>query len=156
MPKLYLWLCLNIQNIPEMYIWYTWDIPWIYLTYTLDIHEIYQGYTWDIQGVPKKRGISECYHVCFIAHSIWSLEYSFFIHLKIETHVLVARTNPFLRDIRELRNIHRICVFITFNYTVVNRCVKLTTMHILIECWHFLQFITFSINHITSFYIFMD
>ena len=105
------------------------------------VERISQKPTW----CPKKRGISKWYHVWFIAHSIWSLEYSFLIHLKIEIHVLVAKTNPFLRDIKELRNIHPICVFITFSYTVVNRCVKLSTAHTLIVCWHFSQFITFSI-----------
>ena len=87
---------------------------------------------YNVQGVPKKRGISECYHVCFIDHSIWSLEYSFFIHLKIEIHVLFARTKPCLSNIRELKNIYHICVFITFNYTVVNCCVKLGKVWILL------------------------
>ena len=65
----------------------------------------------------KKGGISECYSVCFTAHLLWSLEHPFLIHLKIEIHVLVARTKPFLSDIWELRNIYPICLFITFNCT---------------------------------------
>ena len=55
--------------------------------------------------VSQKKGISECYSFCFTAHLIWSLEYSFLIQLKIEIHMLVASTKPFMSDIRELRNI---------------------------------------------------
>ena len=40
-----------------------------------------------IQGVPKKRGISECYSICFTARLIWNLENSFLIHLKIDIHM---------------------------------------------------------------------
>ena len=58
-----------------------------------------------IQGVPKKRGISECYSVCFTAHLILSLENLFIIYLKVEIHIFVPNTIPFLSDIRELRNI---------------------------------------------------
>ena len=60
-----------------------------------------------IQGVPKKRGISECYSVSFTALMIWSLDYSLVTHLKIDIHRLVPNTNtkPFLGDIRELRNL---------------------------------------------------
>ena len=74
----------------------------------------------NIQGVPKKRGISECFSVCFTPHLIWSLEYSFLMHLKIEIHVFIARTKQFLSDVRELRNIYQIFVFIKFNCKVVN------------------------------------
>ena len=57
-----------------------------------------------IQGVPKKRGISEYYGICFTACLIWNLENSFLILLKIEIHIFVPNAKPFLRDIRELRN----------------------------------------------------
>ena len=71
-----------------------------------------------ITGCSKKRGISECYIVCFTAHLIWSIEYSCLIYLKIEIHMLVTSTKPFLSIISEQRN--RICVFMTFNLTVIN------------------------------------
>ena len=58
----------------------------------------------DIQGAPQKRGISECCTVCSTAQLMLSLEFSFPIHLKIEIHVFVPSTEPFLSDIRELRN----------------------------------------------------
>ena len=54
-----------------------------------------------IQGVPKKRGISECLSVCFTADLISNLAYSFLIQLKIEIHMFVPSTELFLRDIRE-------------------------------------------------------
>ena len=50
----------------------------------------------------KKRGISECYSVCFTAHLNMDIEYSF---LKSIVHIFFASAKPFLRDIRELRNI---------------------------------------------------
>ena len=62
----------------------------------------------NIQGVPKKWGISECYSVCFTAHFLWSLEYSFLIHLKIEIHMFVPSKKTFLSNIREQRNIFSI------------------------------------------------
>ena len=52
--------------------------------------------------------------------------------------------------------LYRICVFITFNCTVVNCHVKLSTKHILFVCLHFSQFITFSIVVLLFFYIFID
>ena len=55
-------------------------------------------------GCPKKRGISECCSVCFTAHLILSLEYSFLIRWKREIHMIVPSTEPFLIDIREPRN----------------------------------------------------
>ena len=55
-------------------------------------------------GCPKKRGISDCYSVYFTALFIWNLDYSFLIHLKIEIHMFVPSTEPFLSDIREQRN----------------------------------------------------
>ena len=45
-----------------------------------------------IQGVPKKRGISECYSVCFTAHLILSLENLFIIYLKVEIHMFLSNT----------------------------------------------------------------
>ena len=57
-----------------------------------------------VQGVPRKRGISECYSVCFTADLIWNLENLFIIHSKVEIHMFVPNIIPFLRDIRELRN----------------------------------------------------
>ena len=42
-----------------------------------------------VQGVPRKRGISECYSVCFTADLIWNLENLFIIHLKVEIHIFV-------------------------------------------------------------------
>ena len=55
-------------------------------------------------GCPKKRGISECRSVCSTAQLMLSLEFSFPIHLKIEIHMFVTSTEPFLSDIRERRN----------------------------------------------------
>ena len=80
----------------------------------------------------KKRGISECHSVSFTVHLIQNLKYSFLIHLKMEIHMFVPRTKPFLSNIRERKNIYRICAFITFNFTVGS--VKLSTAHILIVC----------------------
>ena len=57
-----------------------------------------------IQGVPKKRGISECHSVCSTAQLMLSLEFSFPIHLKIEIHTFVTSTEPFMSDVREQRN----------------------------------------------------
>ena len=48
-----------------------------------------------IQGFLKKRGISECYSVCFTAHLINTLEFVFLIHLKIEIHIFVQSTEHF-------------------------------------------------------------
>ena len=53
--------------------------------------------------VSLKKGISECRCVCSTAQLMWSLEFSFPIHLKIEIHVFVTSTEPFLSDFRERR-----------------------------------------------------
>ena len=59
----------------------------------------------DIQGVQKKGGIAN-------HHLLWSLDYLFLIYLKIEIHLLVPSTKPYLSDIRELRNIFSIIGFV--------------------------------------------
>ena len=65
-----------------------------------------------ILGVPKKRGISECYSVCFTDDFIWNQENLFMIHLKNKIHMFVPNTIPLLSDIRELRNISFIIRFV--------------------------------------------
>ena len=65
---------------------------------------------YDIQGVPKKRGISECYS--FTTHLILNLENLSIIHLKVDICMFVLSTIPFLRDISELRNISFIIWFV--------------------------------------------
>ena len=56
------------------------------------------------QGPLFDPSLSECRCVCSTAQLMWSLEFSFPIHLKIEIHVFVPSTEPFLSDIRERRN----------------------------------------------------
>ena len=58
-----------------------------------------------LQGVPKKRGISECYSICLTTHLILNIENLSIIHLKVDIFMFVLNTIPFLRDISELRNI---------------------------------------------------
>ena len=55
-------------------------------------------------GCPKKRGISECRSVCSSAQLMLSLKFLFPIHLKIEIQTCTPSTEPFLSDIRKLRN----------------------------------------------------
>ena len=56
-----------------------------------------------IQGVPKKRGISECCSFCSLTQLMLNLESSFLIHLKIEIHMFVQSTKLFLSYISEPR-----------------------------------------------------
>ena len=66
-------------------------------------------------GCPKKRGISEWFHVCFIAHSIWNLVYPFLIYLKIEFCMFMPSTKVFLSNIGEMRNLFSINRFVCYN-----------------------------------------
>ena len=72
-----------------------------------------------IQGVPKKRGISECYSICFTAHLIWNVENSFLIHLKIDINMFTQSAKSFLNDIMGLRNIFLIFEFLCSLYLTV-------------------------------------
>ena len=48
--------------------------------------------------------LQSCCSVCSTAQLMLSLKFSFSIHLEIEIHMFVPGTEPFLSDIRDLRN----------------------------------------------------
>ena len=55
-------------------------------------------------GCPQKGGKSKFWSVCFHAHLMFVLGYLSLIHLKIEIHIILLCTEPFLCNIRELRH----------------------------------------------------
>ena len=76
----------------------------------------------------KKRGISECYSVCFTANLIWNLEHSFQLIWKFIFICLFQVQNHFWKKIGRLEI--QFYSFIKQNCTVVNQHVILSIFYL--------------------------
>ena len=96
----------NMRHLYKKYescTWKIWDVYMRNIRYVYEKYETCIWKTWGMYRVSQKRGISEYNIVYSTAQLMLSEEFSFQIHLKIEIHLLVPSTEPFLSDIREPR-----------------------------------------------------
>ena len=107
--------------------WRTWVRPDISSTFCR--FELMSGRTNVLQGVPKKRGISECCSVCSTVQFMLNLEFLLLVHLKVEIHMCVPSTEPSLSDIRELKNV-------IFKYIIQHQLLIRSQMNSIIPILH--------------------